>query len=129
MSDRNFSERYMQHFTAPQNIGEISDPDGACEVHHKGGGCFDRVQMTVKITDNRIEDVKYKLRACSGTIAACSATTSLAKGKTLEEVSQVTFELVNEELGTVPERKHHSIELAVKALHDAVGDYRKQSGR
>jgi len=129
MNDRNFSEKYMQHFTAPQNIGEIADPDGSCQVHHEGGGCFDRVQMAVKITNSRIEDVRYKLRACSGTIAACSAITSLAKGKPLDEAARVNFELVNEELGSVPERKHHSVELAVKALHEAVDDYRRKSGQ
>ena len=127
MSGRNFSEKYMQHFTAPQNIGEVPDPDGACQVHHEGGGCFDRVQMTLKVTGDTIEDVKYRLRACSGTIAACSATTSLAKGNTLEEASKITFDLVDEELGGVPERKHHSIELAVLALNESIADYRERS--
>lgn len=123
-----FSEKYLKHFTTPQNIGEILSPDGACEAAHEGGGCFDRIKMFVKVEGDVIADIKYKLRACSGTIAASSAATSLAKGKTLEEASRIDFNAVNEELGTVPERKHHSVELAVKALQETLSDYRKRAG-
>ena len=129
MADRSFHDKYMQHFTMPQNIGELTDPDGACEVHHEGGGCLDKVKMSIKVENGTIADIKYKLRACSGTIAASSAATSLVKGKSLEEADKIDFDMINEELGIVPEKKHHSIELAVRALQEAVADYRRRNSR
>lgn len=121
-----FSEKYLKHFTAPQNIGEIIPPDGFSEAAHEGGGCFDRIKMTIKVENGILTDIRYKLRACSGTIAASSAVTFLAKGKTLDEASLIDFDAVNEELGIVPERKHHSVELAIKAFHEAVSDFQKR---
>lgn len=111
----------------PQNIGELTDPDGACEVHHEGGGCLDKIRLNIKVENGTIADIKFKLRACSGTIAASSAATSLVKGKSLEDAEKIDFDMVNEELGIVPQKKHHSIELAIRALHEAVDDYRRRN--
>jgi len=121
-----YSEKYLQHFSSPQNVGEITDPDGVCEVAHTGGGCFDRIKMTLKVEGDRIVDIKYKLRACSGTIAASSAVTSLALGKTLTEAGQIGAAEILTELDGVPEKKMHSVELAVEALREVVADYRKR---
>ncbi len=128
MSERSFSEKYLYHFTSPQNIGELADANGVGEVLHEGGGCLDRVRMAVKVENGIITDIKYKLRACSGTIAASSAVSTLAVGKAVEEADRIDFDTINNELGLVPERKNHSIELAVKALKTAIGDYRRRSG-
>ena len=122
-----YSEKYLKHFQNPQDIGDIPDPDGTAEVKHEGGGCLDRVKMTVKVEDVKVVDVKYKLRACSGTIAASSAVTSLAKGKSVSEAEDIQIADVLEELGGVPERKTHSVELAVKALHESIADYRRRT--
>jgi len=127
MSERSFSEKYLYHFTSPQNIGELPDANGIGEVLHEGGGCLDRVRMAVKVEKGIITGIKYKLRACSGTIAASSAVSTLAVGKTTEDADKIDFDLINDELGMVPERKNHSIELAVKALKSALADYRHRS--
>ena len=119
----NYSSQYMKHFTAPQNSGEVENPDAAAEVKHEGGGCLDQVRMTLKVEDGKISELKYRLRACSGTIAACSGITSIASGKTLEEAAKLGTEELLAELGGVPERKMHSVELAVKALQRTIADY------
>ena len=118
-----YSEKYLKHFQNPQNVGEIPDPDGAAEVRHEGGGCFDRIKMTLKIEDGKIADAKYKLRACSGTIASSSAITTLTIGKAIEQARNIAVEDVLGELGGVPEKKIHSVELAVEALQQSLQDY------
>lgn len=120
-----FNERYMKHFGDPQNIGEIAEPDAVCEVKHQGGGCFDTIKMFIKVESGKIADIKYKLRACSGTIAAGSAISILAMEKTLEDAYNIGFDDVNGELGGVPEKKYHSVELAVEALQTAIDKYRE----
>jgi len=120
-----YSENYMKHFTTPQNAGEISEPDGLCEVAHKDEGCFDRIRMTLRVEDGKIAELKYMLRACSGTIAASSAVTSLAIGKSLADALKIGIDEVNDELGGVPERKMHSVELAVEALHEVIARYKE----
>lgn len=120
-----YNDKYMKHFGEPQNIGEIPDADAFCEVKHQGGGCFDTIMLFIKVNDGRIADIKYKVRACSGTIAAGSAITTLARGKSLDEAMKIDFDIVNEELGGVPEKKYHSIELAVEAVRNTINKYKK----
>lgn len=123
-----YSEKYLQHFTAPQNAGEVSNPDGSAEVRHEGGGCLDRIKMTMKVEDGQVRELKYQIRACSGAIAASSAVTVLAAGMDLEEAEKIDITQALEELGGVPEKKMHSVELAVKALKEVIADYRARSG-
>ncbi|NQS97472.1 MAG: iron-sulfur cluster assembly scaffold protein [candidate division Zixibacteria bacterium] len=122
-----YSEKYLKHFQNPQNIGDVLEPDGAADVKHEGGGCLDRVRMTMKVEDDIVVDIRYKLRACSGTIAASSAVTSLANGKSVSEADDIQIADVLQELGGVPEKKMHSVELAVKALNEAIADYRRRA--
>jgi len=114
-----YSEKYLQHFQMPQNVGELEEPRTLVEVEHQGGGCFDRLRVTLRVEDGVVVDAMFKARACSGTIAASSAATEWVKGKKLEEVSLVTADTLDEYLGGVPERKRHSIELAAEALRKA----------
>ncbi len=115
-----YSEKYMQHFASPQNVGEVANPDATAEVQHQGGGCFDRIRMTVRLNGDTIEDVQFKARACSGTLAAASAATVWAKGKTVAEARQVDADTLDAELGGVPEKKRHSVELAAEAVREVL---------
>jgi nitrogen fixation protein NifU and related proteins len=111
-----FSEKYLEHFQAPRNVGEVNEPSVLVEVEHEGGGCFDRLRLTAKVEDGIIQEVKFKARACSGTIAASSAATEWATGKSVEEIAEVTSDFLSDYLGGVPDKKRHSMDLAAKAL-------------
>ena len=118
-----FSSKYITHFTNPQGIGEIEAPDGMSEVEHKGGGCFDRIKLTLQIAQGRISEIKFKARACSGTIAACSALVAMTSGISLTEAELLSKEDMISFLDGVPEKKHHSIELAIEGLKAALKSY------
>ena len=122
-----YSKQYMKHFTQPQNSGEVENPDAVCEVAHTGGGCFDRIKMSMKVDNGKIVELKYMLRACSGTIAASSALTFLTVGKDISEAEQIDVEAVLKELDGVPEKKMHSVELAVEALKETIAEYKNRS--
>ncbi len=111
-----YSKQYLEHFSRPKNIGTIGDPDFSCSVVNTEGGCFDTVDVTVKIGNGTVTDVKYKLKACSGTITAFSLLSELIRGKTAGELESITFEQLDEILGGIPEKKHHSLRLAIEAL-------------
>jgi NifU-like protein involved in Fe-S cluster formation len=98
------------------NVGELEDADAVEDVHYKGGGCFDRVRIFVKIDDDHVDKVTYQTRGCSGTIAACSAMSAMAAGMPLNEAAQLQGNVIAEKLGGVPERKMHSMDLAAEAL-------------
>ena len=115
----NYSQKYLEHFSSPRNIGEIEQPDALVEVEHRGGGCFDRLRVTLKLDHDRIGSILFKARACSGTIAAASAATEWATGKTAEEASRLDPETIAKYLDGVPEKKQHSIELAAEAIRKA----------
>ncbi len=114
-----YSETYLEHFQNPRNVGEIDAPDSIAEVEYKGGGCFDRIRITLKLSEERIGEIMFKARACSGTIASVSAATEWAKGKNLKEALRLTPENLEDILGGVPEQKRHSLELAAEAVREA----------
>jgi len=114
-----YSATYMDHFQSPRNIGEIENPSARADVEHQGEGCFDRLRITLAVADDRITDAKFKARACSGTIAAASAVTEWAKGKSLAEAIKLTPDDVDRLLDGVPEKKRHSVELAAEAIRNA----------
>jgi NifU-like protein involved in Fe-S cluster formation len=111
-----YSQAYLEHFTNPQNNGEMADADAVADVAHTGGGCFDRVRIFAKLNGDRIERVTYQCRACSGTIAACSMMSEMAKKMSLKDALHITGSQVAERLGGVPDRKQHSVDLAAQAL-------------
>lgn len=119
-----YSEKVMQHFKKPQNMGEIPDADGVGSVGNPT--CGDLMTMYIKVKDNRIEDVKFKTYGCGAAIATSSMTTELAKGKTIDEAMQISRASVAESLGGLPPVKMHCSNLAADALHAAIEDYQKK---
>ncbi len=115
-----FSRKYIEHFTHPRGIGEVDPADATCQVEHAGEGCFDQIKMSIQVVDGKISDLKFRARACSGTIAACSAVTEIAIGMDVESAKSITPDDVANFLDGVPEKKRHSVELAVEALTTAI---------
>ena len=122
------SKKYLEHFSSPQNVGILDNPDAEIEVAHEGGGCFDRIKMTIISEEDIIKSINFKARACSGTIAAASAATAWAVGKSLEEALSLTPAIIEQELGGVPEKKLHSVELAAEGIRKAAGEVLTNSG-
>jgi nitrogen fixation NifU-like protein len=119
-----YSNKVMEHFKNPRNMGEISNADGVGTVGNPV--CGDLMTMYIKVKDKRIEDIKFKTYGCGAAIATSSMTTELAKGKTLEEAMKITRASVAESLGGLPKVKMHCSNLAADALHAAIDDYRQK---
>jgi nitrogen fixation NifU-like protein len=122
-----YSEKVLDHFRNPRNVGELKDPDG---VGVEGNPvCGDLMEIHIKVEDDRITDIRFKTFGCGSAIATSSMVTELAKGKTLDEALDITRQTVADELDGLPEQKMHCSNLAADALHKAIEDYRrKQSG-
>jgi len=114
----------MDHFTHPRNMGEMDDPDGVGEATNPV--CGDTLRLFIKVSDNRIVDVRFLTFGCGAAIAASSITTEMIKGKTLDEVLGISDQDVVDALGGLPPAKLHCSILAEKALTAAVSDYRKK---
>jgi len=121
-----YSEKVLDHFRNPRNVGEIEDPDGVGTVGNPV--CGDVMSIYIKVNDDKIEDIKFRTFGCGAAIATTSMTTELAKGKTLDEAMEITREKVAEKLGGLPPVKMHCSNLAADALHEAIEDYRKKKG-
>jgi len=119
-----YSEKVMDHFMNPRNMGEIADADGVGTVGNPV--CGDLMNMYIKVKDNKLEDVKFKTFGCGAAIATSSMITELAKGKTIEEALKITRSDVADSLGGLPPIKMHCSNLAADALHAAIEDYRKK---
>jgi len=119
-----YTEKVMDHFKNPRNMGEIPDADGVGTVGNPV--CGDLMTIYIKVKDNRLEDIKFKTFGCGSAIATSSMITELAKGKTLEEGLKITRGNVAEELGGLPPVKMHCSNLAADALHAAIEDYYKK---
>jgi len=121
-----YSEKVMDHFRNPRNVGEISDADGVGNVGNPV--CGDMMTISIKVEDDRIADIKFKTFGCGAAIAVSSMITELAKGRTLDEAMDITRGDVAEELGGLPPVKMHCSNLAADALREAIKDYRKRRG-
>lgn len=119
-----YSEKVMEHFTKPRNIGEVEEPDGVGEVGNPT--CGDMMKFTIKVKDNRLEDVKYFTFGCGAAIAVSSMVSEMAKGKTIEDALKITNKQVAEELGGLPGNKMHCSNLGADALHKAIEDYKEK---
>jgi nitrogen fixation NifU-like protein len=119
-----YSEKVMEHFKKPQNMGEIPDADGVGTVGNPT--CGDLMTMYIKVKDKHIEDIKFKTYGCGAAIATSSMTTELAKGKTIDEAMEITRASVADSLGGLPPVKMHCSNLAADALHAAIEDYKKK---
>jgi nitrogen fixation NifU-like protein len=121
-----YSEKVMDHFKNPRNVGEIEDANGIGEVGN--AQCGDIMKIYLKVEDNVIKDVRFKTFGCGSAIASSSMATELIKGKTLEEAWVLTNKAVAEALDGLPPVKMHCSVLAEEAIHKAINDYRKSVG-
>lgn len=119
-----YTEKVMEHFRNPRNMGEIPDADGIGTVGNPV--CGDLMTIYIKVKDNRIEDIKFKTFGCGSAIATSSMITELAKGKTLDEGMKISRANVADSLGGLPPIKMHCSNLASDALHAAIEDYYKK---
>lgn len=122
-----YSEKVMDHFMHPRNVGEIENPDGVGEVGNPV--CGDMMTFYIKVKDNRLEDIKFKTFGCGAAIAVSSMVSEMAKGKTLEEAKKITPELVAKELEGLPKQKFHCSNLGAQALNKAIDDYEAKQGK
>jgi len=124
----NYSEKVMDHFANPRNVGEIENPDGVGEAGNPK--CGDIMKIYLKVNDETqiIEDVKFKTFGCASAIASSSMATELIKGKSIQEAWDLTNSAVAEALDGLPPIKMHCSVLAEEAIHEALNDYRAKHG-
>ena len=118
-----YSEKVLDHFSNPRNVGEIEKADGVGTVGN--AKCGDIMQMYLKVDNGIITDVKFKTFGCGAAIATSSVATEMVKGKTIDEALQLTNKAVAEALDGLPSQKVHCSLLAEEAIHAAIKDYRK----
>ena len=121
-----YSDKVMDHFTNPRNVGEIPDANGVGTVGN--AKCGDIMQMFLKIEDGIIKDVKFKTFGCGAAIATSSMATELVKGATIEEALKLTNKAVMEALDGLPPVKIHCSVLAEQAIRAALADYYRRQG-
>ncbi len=116
-----YSEKVMDHFMKPRNVGEITDADGVGEVGNPV--CGDVMTFYIRVKNGIITDVRFKTFGCGAAIAVSSIVSEMAKGKTVEEAMKITNESVVDELGGLPPLKLHCSNLGADALHKALENY------
>lgn len=122
-----YSEKVMDHFRNPRNVGVIEDANGIGEVGN--AKCGDIMKMYLKIEDGIVQDVKFETFGCGSAIASSSMATELIKGKPVSEVKELTNQAVAEALDGLPDYKMHCSVLAEEAIHSALDDYQKRTGQ
>ncbi len=122
-----YSDKVMDHFENPRNVGEIENADGLGTVGNPE--CGDIMKLSIKIEDNVIKDVKFKTFGCGAAIATSSMVTELVKGKGLDEAENISNDTVAEALDGLPPVKMHCSNLAADALHAAIEDYKKKQAK
>jgi nitrogen fixation NifU-like protein len=123
-----YSDKVMDHFQNPRNVGTIPDADGVGQVGNPV--CGDMMTFYIKVKDGRLADIKFQTFGCGAAIAVSSMVSEMAMGKTIEEALKITNNLVAEELGGLPKNKLHCSNLGADALHAAIKDYRnRQAGK
>ena len=121
-----YSDKVMDHFKNPRNVGEIENADGIGEVGNPV--CGDIMKIFLKIENNIVTDAKFKTFGCGAAIASSSMATELVRGKTLEEAWEVSNKAVAEALEGLPPIKMHCSVLAEEGIHKAINDYRQKHG-
>jgi len=120
-----YSDKVMDHFSNPRNVGEIEAADGVGEVGNPQ--CGDIMRFYLKVEDGIIQDAKFKTFGCGAAIATSSMVTEMVKGKTLSEAQKISNEAVAEALDGLPPIKMHCSNLAADALHEAIKDYTQKN--
>ncbi len=119
-----YSEKVMEHFSNPRNVGEVENANGVGTVGNPQ--CGDIMKLTIRVEEDVIKDVKFKTFGCGAAIATSSMVTELVKGKTLDEAEKVSNATVAEALDGLPAVKMHCSNLAADALRSAIEDYKKK---
>lgn len=122
-----YTEKVMDHFSCPRNVGEIENADGVGEVGN--AHCGDIMKIYLKIEDNIIVDVKFKTFGCGAAIATSSIATEMIKGKSVDEALKLTNKAVVEALEGLPPQKLHCSVLAEEAVKSAIEDYQKKHNK
>ncbi|MGC9781680.1 MAG: Fe-S cluster assembly scaffold protein NifU [Candidatus Heimdallarchaeota archaeon] len=122
-----YSKKVMEHFTKPKNVGKIEDADGLGIVGNPK--CGDTMEITIKVKDEKIADIKFRTFGCASAIASSSITTVMAKGMTLDDALKLTRNDVAKELDGLPPHKMHCSNLAADALHKAIENYREEKDK
>ena len=122
-----YSEKVMDHFRNPRNVGVLEDANGIGEVGN--ARCGDIMKMYLKIEDDIVQDVKFETFGCGSAIASSSMATELIKGKPVSEVKKLTNKAVAEALDGLPDYKMHCSVLAEEAIQSALEDYEKRTGK
>lgn len=119
-----YSEKVMDHFMNPRNVGMIENPDGYGRVGNPV--CGDLMEMFIKVEEDIIKDIKFRTFGCGSAIATSSMVTEMAKGMHVDEAMKITRGDVADELEGLPPRKMHCSNLASNALQEAIEDYKKK---
>ena len=122
-----YSDKVMDHFRNPRNVGVLEDANGIGEVGN--AKCGDIMKMYLKIEDDIIQDVKFETFGCGSAIASSSMATELIKGQPLSEVRKLTNKAVAEALDGLPDYKMHCSVLAEEAIQSALADYEQRTGK
>ena len=122
-----YSDKVIDHYTNPRNVGEISDASGIGEVGNPV--CGDIMKMYIKVEDNIIKDVKFKTFGCGAAIATSSVSTEMIVGKTIDEALTIKNSDVVKALDGLPKVKIHCSLLAEEAIHEAIADYYRKEGK
>ena len=121
-----YSDKVMDHFSNPRNVGEMENPSAVGTVGNPK--CGDIMKMFLKIEDGVIKDVSFKTFGCGAAVATSSMATELIKGKTIEEALKLTNKAVTEALDGLPPAKLHCSVLAEEAIKSAIADYYRKQG-
>jgi nitrogen fixation protein NifU and related proteins len=120
-----YSKKVMEHFKNPKNMGEVKNPDAVGEVGNPS--CGDVMRISIKVKNDKIQDIGFQTMGCIAAIATSSMTTELAKGKTLNEAKKITNKDVADSLGSLPPIKMHCSNLAAEALREAIKNYEEKN--
>ena len=124
MAQIGYSEKVLDHFTNPRNVGTIENPDGYGKVGNPV--CGDLMEIFIKVKDDIIKDIKFRTFGCGSAIATSSMVTEMAKGMHVDEAMKITRNDVADELDGLPPKKMHCSNLASDALHEAIKDYKRK---
>jgi len=122
-----YSEKVMDHFMNPRNMGEIKDADAVGTVGNPA--CGDVMRLYLKVKDDKVSDAKFKTFGCGAAIATSSMATEMIKGKTMDESLKITNEAVAEALDGLPPNKMHCSVLAQEAIEAAINNYKEKSDK
>jgi len=126
LSESGYSDKAIRYYQTKENLGIIEDADQVTDVT---GPCGDRMKISLKIEDDKINDAKMQVLGCPGAVASACALISLAKGKTLKEAGQIDLDGLYRELEKVPDQKVHCARLAIKTLQKALEQYTEKAGK